>query len=115
MNAGELVMALFNARTVAHVAHLQTKSYAVHVALKQFYEALPELADRFAETYQGLYGPIKFGAANFKLESDPVKMLRSLRAQVEKSRAECDCPSLQQICDDMVESIGGTLFLLTLK
>lgn len=33
--AGELIMRCFNLRTVAHVAHLKTSSYAQHVALNE--------------------------------------------------------------------------------
>ena len=37
---GRLILTLFHARTAAHVLHLTTKSYAVHVALNEFYEKL---------------------------------------------------------------------------
>ena len=42
----------------AHVAHLQSKSYAEHVTLKEVYEELPELLDSIMETYQGKYGSV---------------------------------------------------------
>jgi hypothetical protein len=49
---------LFLARDVAHSVHLNTRSYAKHVALNGFYTEIIELADSFAEAYQGKYGLI---------------------------------------------------------
>jgi len=51
-----LVQKMFEARQVAHVVHLQTKSYSQHKALNHFYDDILELADTFVETYQGQYG-----------------------------------------------------------
>lgn len=42
----------------AHVAHLQTKSYAEHKVLNKIYEELPGLIDSLMESYQGKYGNV---------------------------------------------------------
>lgn len=114
-NAADFVMTLLNAGTAAHVAHLQTKSYAAHMALGKFYESVVVLADDFAEAYQGCYGTIDFKGSSFKLEKDPVKMLSSLKDFVKAARSECDEPSLQNIIDGISALIASTLFLLSLK
>lgn len=114
-NPGEFVLSLFNARTAAHVAHLRATgpgSYAAHVALGAFYEGIVDLADRFAEAYQGCYGLINFTGTSFKLEKDPVKMLESLKGLISAARAECDETMLQQICDDMAELVATTSYKL---
>ena len=49
---------LFLARDVTHSTHLNTRNYAKHKALQKFYEGVIELADAFAEAYQGRYGLI---------------------------------------------------------
>ena len=49
---------LFLARDVTHSAHLNTRSYAKHVALNEFYDGIIDLADKFAEAYQGRHGLI---------------------------------------------------------
>ena len=62
MNAADFVGLLFLARDVTHSVHLNTRSYSKHVALNTFYDEIIELADGFAEAYQGrhgLIGPIK--------------------------------------------------------
>jgi hypothetical protein len=54
------------ARDVTHSVHLNTRSYAKHKALNKFYVGIIELADDFAEAYQGrigLIGPIVLQSA----------------------------------------------------
>ena len=59
--ARELILSCFHARTVAHLLHLTTRSYAAHKALNEFYDEIIDLVDSFAEAYQGEYGLIDFG------------------------------------------------------
>ena len=56
-HGAEIVALLFLSRDQAHRAHLTTDSYSRHMALGQFYASVIDLADTFAEAYQGLYGP----------------------------------------------------------
>lgn len=48
----KVVSLLFNARTNAHIAHLQTRSFAQHKALDESYKGLLDIADSFAEASQ---------------------------------------------------------------
>ena len=43
---GELIVRCFHARTNAHILHLQTRSYATHVALNEFYDEIVTLCRR---------------------------------------------------------------------
>ena len=57
---------LFLARDVTHSVHLNTRSYDKHKALNKFYVGIIELADDFAEAYQGrigLIGPVVLQSA----------------------------------------------------
>ena len=56
MSCADFIGTLFLARDVTHSVHLNTKSYAKHVALNEFYDNIVELADKFAEAYQGRHG-----------------------------------------------------------
>lgn len=116
-NPGEFVLALLNARTVAHVQHLSQKgqvgSDAAHRALEAFYDGLLENTDRFAEAYMGCYGEVmSFGAAGFKLEKDSIKFVQGVKDTLAAARAELDEPMLQQIIDDMTETCARTLYRL---
>jgi len=51
--------ALFHSRTQTHVYHLQTSSYAKHVALGCYYDAIVPLIDSVVEMYQGMYGILR--------------------------------------------------------
>ena len=58
MKAADFVGMLFLARDVTHSVHLNTRSYSKHKALQKFYDGIIDLADTFAEAYQGKYGLI---------------------------------------------------------
>jgi hypothetical protein len=107
---------LFLARDVTHSAHLNTRSYAKHVALNEFYDGIIDLADKFAEAYQGrhgLIGPIELQQAtktNSVLEflQDSLKTLEDTRYDV---CDKTDTP-LQNIIDEIVELYLSTLYKL---
>lgn len=117
-NAGEFILNLLNARTAAHVAHLSVSgagAYAAHNALGDFYAGLSDIADRFAEGYIGCEGAlIKFAGSSFKLEKDPIKLVKDTKANIMAARAECgEYPFLQQVLDDGIELCSVTLYKLT--
>ena len=67
MKCADFVGTLFLARDVAHSVHLNTRSFSKHMALNSFYDEVIELADKFAEAYQGrhgLIGPISLMSAS---------------------------------------------------
>lgn len=57
-NVALFVSTMLHSATVTHLQHLATKSFAQHMALGEFYEAIPDLVDKYAEAYQGRYGLI---------------------------------------------------------
>ncbi len=117
-NPGEFILNLLNARTVAHVAHLSVSgpgADAAHRALAAFYEGIVGVADRFAEGYIGCHGElIKFAGASYKLEKDPIKLVKDTKDKIMAARAQCDeYPFLQQVLDDGIELCSVTLYKLT--
>jgi Family of unknown function (DUF5856) len=71
----EIIGILFYARTIAHLEHLRTKSYAQHVALNTFYDEVVDLADKLSEAYQGCEGIMKDIPIFGKALSDPIDVL----------------------------------------
>ena len=53
-----LIAIMFLSREVAHREHLNTKSFAQHMALGSFYDDIIDNADSIAEAYQGRHGLI---------------------------------------------------------
>lgn len=54
----ELIGKVFVTRNLAHVAHLNTSSYAAHMALGDFYEEIIPAVDALAECWQGQFGKL---------------------------------------------------------
>jgi hypothetical protein len=112
----DFVGMLFLARDVAHSVHLNTRSYAKHVALNTFYDEIVDLADGFAEAYQGrhgLMGPISLMSA--KKTTNIVEFLQDQLEEIEKCRYEvCDKTDtpLQNLIDGIVELYLSTLYKL---
>jgi len=53
---GELIGFLMYLTNCSHIAHLKTNSFAQHKALNEMYDALPDMLDKLAESYQGYAG-----------------------------------------------------------
>jgi len=116
MNAAQFVGALFLGRNVAHSVHLNTRSYSKHKALGHFYEDVIELADKFAEAYQGrhgLIGPIAIPAS--KKTANIIEFLQDQLADIEKGRYDVcektDTP-IQNIIDEIVGLYLSTIYKL---
>ena len=112
----DFVGTLFLARDVAHSVHLNTRSFAKHSALNTFYDEIIDLADGFAEAYQGrhgLIGPISLMSA--KKTANIIEFLESSLEDVERMRYEfidkADTP-LQNLVDGIVELYLSTLYKL---
>lgn len=113
MSAGELIMRCFHARTVAHVLHLKTRSYAAHKALQKFYDEIVDLADEFAEAYIGCNGLIEDYPATCRMSSDAVTMLTDLYDWIDENRAGVSDEShLQNIIDEIQSLIDATRYKL---
>lgn len=112
---GELIMALFHARTNAHVLHLKSLHLGEHKALNEFYDEVVDLADELAEAYQGDYGLIKDFPPAFQPETDPLEMLDNLRNCVDRCAEEQfgkDDSHLNNICDEIRTLIARTAYML---
>ena len=116
MKCNDFIGMLFLARDVTHSVHLNTRSYAKHKALQKFYENIIDLADDFAEAYQGrhgLIGPISLMSAN--KTGNVVEFLKDQLAEIEKGRYDVcektDTP-LQNLIDGIIELYLSTLYKL---
>lgn len=116
MKAADFVGLLFLGRDVAHSVHLNTRSFAKHMALQTFYEEIVELADSFAEAYQGKYGLIGgITLQSAKKTANIVEFLQQQMDEVEANRykvVDKDCTPLQNIIDEIVGLYLSTLYKL---
>ena len=116
MKCNDFVGMLFLARDVTHSVHLNTRSYAKHKALQGFYEGIIDLADGFAEAYQGRYGligPISLMSA--KKTTNIVEFLKDQLDEIESGRYDVckkDDTPLQNLIDGIIELYLSTLYKL---
>lgn len=97
----EYVGMLMQSRTQAHVYHLQTPSYAKHIALNTYYDEIVDLIDGLCESYQGKYGILQ----NFSIEAS-VKNLKNDRDIVDYFE------KLGRYCELMREKLPKDGFLV---
>jgi hypothetical protein len=110
----QVVNLLFNARTNAHIAHLQTRSFAAHKALNEFYDGVLDIADSFAEASQGTQG-ILTGYDLGKLWSgDPIPNIRAQYQELVNLKSQFKEGHLMQLMDDATELYSTTLYKLTI-
>lgn len=116
MKISDFIGLMFLARDVTHSVHLNTRSYAKHKALQDFYEGIVDLADGLAEAYQGrhgLIGPITLHSA--KKSSNVIEFLQDQLAEIEKERYDVIDKSdtaLQNLVDGVIELYLSTLYKL---
>lgn len=109
----QFVSISFEVRTVAHKLHLSSQSYAEHVALGEFYEALPGLVDKYAEVYMGLYGRVATWPRASLTQVDPVTLLREYLEDVRDEQGEDKkSQALQNILAEIEELTAQTLYKL---
>lgn len=116
MKCSEFVGMLFLARDVTHSVHLNTRSYAKHKALGHFYDDIIELADNFAEAYQGRHGLIGgISLQSHDKTANVIDFLQNQLDEIEKVRYDVvpkTDTSLHNIIDGIVELYLSTLYKL---
>ena len=118
--AAELIMRGFNIRTLAHVLHLQTNSYAAHKALNEFYDSVVDLVDSYAENVQGIYGiimsyPTMPALSNSKSYRDGLIPIIEFRDWIRANRKNCSASEeseLQNVIDEIVSLCNSTIYKL---
>lgn len=112
---------LFHARQQAHFWHLDTKSYAEHKALNEFYDEILGLTDQLLEEYLGKGKRIDFGGVRMTFHAynrermiEYFKKLARYINRAKKSLGPSD-GNLANIMDEILGLINKTLYLFTLK
>ena len=88
MSCSQFIVDSMALRTAAHLTHLSTESYAQHVALGAFYDALLPLVDQYAEVYMGTEGRIKSFPPPAQSSGSFIARLEAYLAQIDAELAE---------------------------
>jgi len=112
----EMMSLLLHSRTQAHTLHLQTKSYAEHIALNGYYDDISGLIDGLIESYQGKYtiliGYKQYSIEDYKDTTTTVNYLKDLCEKVNELRDCCKDSYIQNQIDTVCELINSTLYKL---
>jgi hypothetical protein len=112
----EMASIILHSRTQTHTLHLQTKSFAEHKALNDYYDSIGDLFDGLIESYQGKYGIIEsyksYDIVSYKSTESTVKYLQDLCKKIESLRDCCKDSYIQNQIDTVCELINSTLYKL---
>ena len=114
--SGEFVGILLHSAVITHIMHLQSRSYAEHKALGEYYDGIPDLVDSVAEAIQGCYGELISGyPANYaSVTSSPLDYMNSLKDYVDAVRDSLPQESnIQNEVDAIATLIDSTIYKLT--
>ena len=116
MDFVKLISYLFHSRTQAHIFHLQTQSFAEHMALNVYYDGIVPLIDGIVEVYQGKYGIVK-GYSNFNLmeynnTQQVVAYLDTLCKAVYEVYQSTEDTNIQNLLDSITDLIKSTIYKL---
>ena len=103
---------MFAGRTVTHIQHLKTKSYAEHKALNEFYDEIIDLADDLAEATQGQYGLLDIPFVNLTVGKDSAAFLKGQLAELDKIMAGVDEDYLMSIFQEVQKLYRSTIYKL---
>jgi len=113
---GEMMFDLLHSATVTHIMHLQTESFAEHMALGEYYEAIPDLVDSLIEAWQGKNQKIlrNYGGCKELYEgATPLEYLKTLRDEFEVCRPYIGEDSeLQNLADTIADQLDSTMYKL---
>lgn len=108
--ASEMMGLLFMSRDVAHREHLKTRSYAQHKALGHFYDKIIDLADDFAEAYQGKYNKLlDIPFLDDQSKSAIAETLESHVNWINQNRADI-CPKAETAIHNIIDEIVGLYY-----
>ena len=112
--AAQLVSKCLAVRTAAHKAHLTARSYARHVALNDFYDALLDAVDEFAEVYMGLEGRFDSLPSAAVPAGQPLEFIRELVTWLESNRgaASAGHKALENIVDNITALSARAIYKL---
>ena len=103
---------MFAGRTVTHIQHLKTKSYAEHKALNEFYDGIIDLVDGLAEATQGQYGLLDIPFVNLTVGKDSAEFLKGQLTELEKVMKCVEDDYLMNIFQEIQKLYRSTIYKL---
>jgi hypothetical protein len=111
-----LLSKLLDSQRQTHIFHLQTKSFAEHKALQDYYDAIGGLVDGLVESAQGKYGILtgwkSFPTQEYQSGEQCITYLKTLLIDVASAYNIVKDTYLQNQLDEVTALINSTLYKL---
>lgn len=114
-----LASKFFHARTQTHIWHLQTRSYAQHIAIGGFYDGIVDMTDGIVETIQGKVCNIIMGYNSqsfydFENVDQVIEYLKELKSTTEAymMALEPSWSNIENQLQGIVDLIESTIYKL---
>ena len=116
LNFVSLVSRLLDSQRQVHIFHLQTKSFAEHKALQDYYDAIGDIVDSLVESYQGKYGIVtgwkSVATIEYQSTEQCIGYLKSLSNDVASVYNIVKDTYIQNQLDEVTALINSTLYKL---
>lgn len=111
-----LVSKLLDSQRQVHIFHLQTKSFAEHKALQDYYDAIGDLVDGIVESAQGKYGILtgwkSFPTEEYQSAEQCITYFKTLLNDIASAYNIVKDTYLQNQLDEVTALINSTLYKL---
>ena len=111
-----LMSRLLDSQRQTHIFHLQTKSFAEHKALQDYYDAIDGLVDALVESAQGKWGILtgwkSVGTQEYQSSEQVISYLKLLADEVSKVFSIVKDTYIQNQLDEVTALINSTLYKL---
>jgi hypothetical protein len=111
-----LVSKLLDSQRQVHIFHLQTKSFAEHKALQDYYDAIGDLVDSIVESTQGKYGILtgwkSFPTQEYQSGEQCISYLKTLLDDISSAYNIVKDTYIQNQLDEVTALINSTLYKL---
>jgi hypothetical protein len=108
---GNIFGRLLMSAPVVHMLHLQTDSFAKHLALNDLYHDMPDLVDAIIEEFQSEYGIVSSYDTYVTYNANPVVFVEDLAKYLDKNRGSiASDSSIQANIDTLVTAINSCLY-----
>lgn len=106
---------LFSINIIAHLTHLYQPdmTLATHLALKDIYEQVIDLADGLVEKYQGVHGRVSIVVPQNTNTTKPLEFVKSYYDKIQTGRIIFKESFIQNIIDEISAVLAEGIYKLT--
>lgn len=113
MTTVDYIVSIWEIDITARIAHLQASSLSEHLSLNELYSAMADFADKYVESFQGIYGILTNYPALKTVEGkDMVNYLKTKVLQYREFKKTVKESELQQQIDNLIEFLNSIIYKL---